>query len=246
VVIANVAHWNYSFIQREDEAPLDHLYTSLIKPFYYACPTIEGNPTSNTTTHQYPPPPVVMISARPPPEVAPVLSSWEPFFHPTLYQTANFSRSFENTRCRQAAWKSRLFAVYQHVLTHALATWPEARHFVVLEDDVVLLKPVELQRELAWAIQQDLEYYSFFRTSKTDGSNGVSSGGTSSCLYESGTPSQVISRRFAQRILDADTDSFCRLPIDMFIAHNGPYYVTQQALVQHVGKRWHAPLNKRR
>lgn len=107
-------------------------------------------------------------------------------------------------------------------------------HVVVLEDDVKLLARDALLSELEWAVMHDLDYYSFFRNTNN------------TCIYNFGAVAQVMSRRLVQTILEAGNDSFCRLPLDMFVAQQGPWYVTQRDLVQHVGKRVQIQGHRRR
>jgi GR25 family glycosyltransferase involved in LPS biosynthesis len=134
------------------------------------------------------------------------------------------------------------------------------RHFVILEDDVVLLDATRFLAELKWAIDHDVGFYSFqlllpeylaaakdqvgptptpFNASLRDANLDMtlSSLRQRSCVYQFSTTAQVFGRRLAQQIIDADTDSFCRLPIDMYIARAGPWYSTVHAVTRHVGKR---------
>jgi hypothetical protein len=321
-----VWYWNQRAVWKQHEAPLDHIKTVLLKPFWaWTCPIIpnlvaittshttlrptldDNNQTATTTT---PPPlngpssssssktrrnrrppaieppivvPVVMISARPAEQATPVYQTWSqnavlmdaheryegaPQLVFSLVNTADFSRRYQNTKCAQLTFASRLFAVYQHVLTRLLNSSSEhsttaPRHFVVLEDDVVLLDATRFLAELKWAMDHDVGFYSFqlllpeyleaaastkqvgptltHSNASLRGANLETSSSSSSrqrsCVYQFSTTAQVISRRLAQQIVHADTDSFCRLPIDMYIARAGPWYSTVHAVTRHVGQR---------
>jgi hypothetical protein len=311
-----VWYWNQRAVWKQQEAPLDHVKTVLLKPFWaWACPVIPNlvattshplepifednnqttattkpnNEASTKTFRQARKPtmpvkaapvvavvPVVMISARPAELALPVYETWSqnavlmhaqewydgaPRLVFELFNTTDFSRHYKNTKCARLTFASRLFAVYQHVLTRLLSPSSEyatpPRHFVILEDDVVLLDPTRFLAELKWAIDNDVGFYSFqlllpeylaaakdqpsttFNASLLDANldTTLSSLRHRSCVYQFSTTAQVFSRRLAQQIIDADTDSFCRLPIDMYIARAGPWYSTVHAVTRHVGKR---------
>ena len=172
-----------------------------------------------------------MISARPMIQVVKVLNSWtKEGFLVKIQSTLNISRNFQDDRCPlKNQWAVRLFSVYHQVFREALQNYPSNSHFVFLEDDARLDDGVGLREELTYAIDQNLDYYSFFYH------------GNDSCLYSSGTVSQVISREMIEKLLQIDTKSFCRLPIDMYIAKIGPWFETQRQLVTHIGKRYTPP-----
>jgi hypothetical protein len=253
--IGSLWYWNQQAIWEEREAPLDHLVSTLQIPLYaLTCPLIPesdtimdvdvANRTMNPThTHNTTIPPFAMISARPAAQVQPVLESWSQHGvpHIQLISTLNMSRTYQNTRCRvrvhqHNSWASRLFAVYQDVFRRLLEEYPDESHFVMVEDDTVLLNATRLYQELNWAVTHNVGYYSFMSTylaSKSDSDSNSSP----SCIYEYGTNAQLISRRLMLSVINADDDSFCRLPIDMFIARAGPWYVTTKRITKHIGTR---------
>jgi hypothetical protein len=193
----------------------------LQKPFYALnCPII---PDDDNGPMQLPP--AFMVSARSQQEVAAALSTWQQQFNVSVVQTRSFSKSYVNERCRKYSWKSRLFAVYQFIFKRLLSLHPEESHFVIIEDDVVLKDGVNLRRELVWAINHDIDFYSFQPTK------------SKSCVYHYGTNALIVSRKVMHQIIDADVDTFCRLPVDMAIARAGPWHVTRKPLTQHIGKR---------
>lgn len=227
--------WNQSFIQQEREAPLDHWAATLQKPWFaLTCPHIPPpNAEDISSTSNVP---FLMISARPKEEVEPVWQSWTQQGIPVhLVKTHDWSVAFVNTQegCqRRKSFGSRLFAIYQRVLREYLLLNYTASHVVVLEDDAVLVNGTSqaFLQELAWVVSTNLDYYSFYSVDNT------------SCVYNFGTQAQVFSKHFAERIVhEVDRESFCRLPIDMWIAKQGPWYVTRQKLVEHVGTRLQLP-----
>jgi hypothetical protein len=156
----------------------------------------------------------------------------------------NNNGSGKNNRNKNSSsFAARLFAVYQHVLAQLLREYPIQQHFVVVEDDTVLLNATRLCQELHWAVMQhnDVGYYSLRRATPTTDLVSVSSSSvqetttSSSCVYQYSTTAHVMSRRLMEQIVHADTDSACRLPIDMFVARAGPWHVTVHPITQHVG-----------
>jgi hypothetical protein len=252
--IGSLWYWNRQAIWEEREAPLDHLASALQTPLYaFTCPVIPEDTVmdmdmdididmdmdmdmdmddvdaNNQTLTNFP---FAMISARPPAQVQPVFQSWSNSVpNIQLVSTLNISRTYQNTRChiQRHSWASRLFAVYQDVFRRLLEEYPDSQHFVTIEDDVVLLNATRLYQELHWAVRHNVGYYSFTSTSLASSSP--------SCIYEYGATAQLISRRLMSSIINADDDSFCRLPIDMFIARAGPWYVTTKRITKHIGKR---------
>jgi len=235
--------WNLYYQVQQREAPLDHLFSTVKKPFY-RCPEIpvaanESLSSAITTKRSSlanSPPPFIMISARPREKVEPIVQSWMTFVQPlsltlTVFSTRNVSDIYVNKRCHHWTWSSRLFSVYHHVMEWALLNSTSA-FFIFLEDDVLLRMPVAFGSELQWAIHRKLDYYSFFRTPLVSKKRN-----RTSCLYQWGTQAQLISRKMMNRILQVNDDRFCRLPIDMYVAQQGPWYVTQRQLVEHVGTR---------
>lgn len=208
--------WNQSYVIQSSEAPLDHLTSTLWKPYYQhvlGCPDMEQSIHPTTSI------PFYMLSARPKHLVDPVLATYQKHFNVSLYNTTKLSRDYTN-HCQTPTFKSRLFGVYQVFLRDILADY-----VVTVEDDVKLLNGEQFQRELSIAIANGYEYYSFTKNAKN-------------CIYQFGTTAQLWSRTFIERrILQAPNDIVCRLPIDMYIAQLGPWYVTQHQLVQHVGTK---------
>ena len=118
-----------------------------------------------------------------------------------------------------------LFAVCQYLFKRLLSTFPEESHFLIIEDDVILTDGVNFRRELVWAVNHDVDFYSFQPTK------------SKSCVYQYGTNALIVSRKVMLQIIHADVDTFCRLPVDMAIARAGPWHVTQKPLTKHIGKR---------
>jgi len=127
---------------------------------------------------------------------------------------------------------------------------PLPEYLVTVEDDVILIDPQRFRQELYWAIQQQVGYYSFYnprieaiRKSAIRGKNISSISKYSDnysdgeCIYESGAVAQIWSRHLLEQVVQASNDTYCRLPIDMFVAQQGPWYVTQHRLVKHIGQR---------
>jgi hypothetical protein len=220
--------WNRSYVDKELEAPLDHLTSNLWKPLY----GIKGCPDFNhyhKLPHGTQLPPLVMISARPKHLVDPVLETWtRAGFQVAIFNTTQISRDYRNLKCHQETFKSRLFAVYQEVFQNLLQESNTSKPYfaVTMEDDVKLLDATRFRQELAYAYQQQWDYYSFTKNSRDP-----------TCLYQFGTTAQLWSQRMMRHVLQVNDDIFCRLPIDMFVAQQGPWYVTQHQLVQHVGTR---------
>ena len=217
--------WNQSYVIQSLEAPLDHLTSTLWKPYYQhvlGCPDMEQRQQQailQSTTSI----PFYMLSARPKHLVDPVLATYQQHFNVSLYNTTQLSRDYIN-HCQSPTFKSRLFGVYQIFLRDILAT-ADSDYIVTVEDDVKLLDGEQFLRELSIAIANGYEYYSFTKNAK-------------SCIYQFGTTAQLWSRTFIERsILQAPNGIVCRLPIDMYIAQQGPWYVTQHQLVQHVGTK---------
>jgi hypothetical protein len=267
--IGSVWYWNQQAIWEEREAPLDHMVAVLQTPLYaLTCPVIsdESSDDSNSTIMDEehvdvdaidviatiannrtttPTIPFAMISARPAAQVQPVLESWSQqagagvpdHIHMKLISTHNFSSTYQNTRCRvqRYSWASQLFAIYQDVFTRLLNDYPDDSYFVTVEDDTVLLNVTRLFQELNWAVRHNVGYYSFTSTSLA----AASASSSPSCIYQYGATAQLISRKLMLSIINADDDSFCRLPIDMFIARAGPWYVTTKPITKHIGKRLH-------
>jgi hypothetical protein len=227
---ASLYMWHEGFVRDERESPLDHWATAVKKPFYgLLCPSIPNQATNLSADV-----PTFMISARPYNQVDYVLHSWTDAGLPVqLVNTTEWSLSYVNTKCRRQTFGSRLFAVYQRLLQEVLLfnRTMESSHVVVLEDDTLLKDADGLRREINWAISHNVDYYSLYATPNSE-----------SCIYSYGTNAQVMSRRFAARLVqDVDPISFCRLPIDIWISTHGPFYVTERQLVEHVGKRFHVP-----
>jgi hypothetical protein len=93
-----------------------------------------------------------------------------------------------------------------------------------------------LRHELRLAIERyHFEYYSFTKNHPAAADNEDNH---QHCLYRFGTTAQLWSQKMMRKVIyDVDDDTYCRLPIDMYIAQQGPWYVTQRQLVQHVGTR---------
>jgi hypothetical protein len=247
-----VYQWNQSYIDESLEAPLDHFQSTLWKPFYH----LAGCPDMNATTIEndgrvvdiMDTVPMIMISARPYHLVAPVLQTWtDANFNLQLFNTTALSRAADtnDTRCHghrviknqgegaaAASFKSRLFGIYQRVLEQ-YATYD---YIVTVEDDVRLIDGDGLRHELRLAVMRyHFEYYSFTKNhpDAADDDND-----NQHCLYRFGTTAQLWSQKMMHKVIhDVDDDTYCRLPIDMYIAQQGPWYVTQRQLVQHVGTR---------
>ena len=205
----------------ELEAPFDHIATIPQKPFYALnCPVIPDEDKGRMKLT-----PAYMVSARSQQDVTVTFSTWQQQFNVSVVQTRRFSESYVNKRCRKKSWKSRLFAVYQYLFERLLSIHPDESHFLIMEDDVILKDGVNLRQELVWAVNNDIDFYSFQPTK------------SKSCVYQYGTNAIVVSRKLMLQIINADVDTFCRLPIDMAIARAGPWHVTRRKLTEHIGKR---------
>ena len=249
-VVLPLYWWNDSFVKQESEAPLDHLTANLWKPLYsFTCPTMGGDGSSNSSsttisTKWHELPPIIMISARPKDQVDPVLKTWtDGGFQVQLISTAAMSRAYRKQRCQKASFKSRLFGIYLSVMQQQLHQQQPLDYLVTLEDDVVLVDGDGFREELQYAMQHQLDFYSFHKASSSSPKSRASSG--TNCIYQWGTQAQVWSRKMIERTLQVDDDAFCRLPIDMYIAQKGPWYVTQRELVRHVGKRFQLPMSNK-
>lgn len=228
-ICASLRTWHEGFVREERESPLDHWASAVQQPAYgLFCPKIPNQATTSSTEV-----PMLMISARPYEQVDHVLHSWTDAGLPVqLVNTTEWSLSYVNTKCRRQTFGSRLFAVYQRLFQEVLLNRTmDSSHVVVLEDDTLLKDGDALRKEITWAVSHNVDYYSLYATPNSK-----------SCVYSHGTVAQVISRRFAARLVrDVDPVSFCRLPIDLWISTHGPFYVTVHQLVEHVGKRLQLP-----
>jgi hypothetical protein len=247
--------WNQSYIDESLEAPLDHFQSTLWKPFYHlvGCPDMNATIASNGSVRDIMDTiPMIMISARPYHLVAPVLQTWtDANFNLQLFNTTALSRAayHNDTRCHgrrvfnhqggggssllSLSFKSRLFGIYQRVLEQYVNTYD---YIVTVEDDVRLVNGDGLRHELRLAIERyHFEYYSFTKNHPAAADNEDNH---QHCLYRFGTTAQLWSQKMMRKVIyDVDDDTYCRLPIDMYIAQQGPWYVTQRQLVQHVGTR---------
>lgn len=249
--LAAVHRWNQSFVLREVDAPLDHWASSVQKPWYaLTCPKFSSlGRDSDPDPTLLDPIPIWMISARPFSQVASVLSSWtEQGFNVELVNTTEWSTNHAKAEavesCQRPSFGARLFSVYRRALSERFlsnaSTTARYTHAVLLEDDARLVDGTALRRELGWAVSHNVDYYSFFAVGSDD--NDATTAPIRSCVYDHGTVAQVLSRRFAERLVHhVDRKSLCRLPIDLWIAKHGPWYVTRQKLVEHVGTRLHLP-----
>lgn len=244
-IIHQIYQWNHSYVAQELEAPLDHLSSNLWKPLYSlgGCPdpyaSDNDNSASSVATDNSIP--MIMISARPKELVDPILKTWtDAGFHVQVFNTSKLSQEYVNTRCAASSgdntFKSKLFFIYQEVFSFILSMKAENTDrdalfdfMVSIEDDTKLVDGPRFQQELSFALDQEYGYYSFTKN-HNDG-----------CIYRFGTPAQLWSRTMMEKVLQVEDDTFCRLPIDMFVAQQGPWYVTQHQLVQHVGTRLRTP-----
>jgi len=224
--------YNQAFKLTEDEAPLDHLRSLFLKPFYaMTCPKYVPIKCDKTT-------PTFLVHGRPSDEQFQLVwKSWrESIQDISIIDTYNMSLSYRNTKCHYFQWHQRLFHVYQLVFDHVLSkhSQPKNQGFVFIEDDVLLLNSTLFYDQLC--IAQQYEFYSFYETESYN--ERVSS----SCLYHHGTPSFYITRSLMEKLIhDVSVDSFCRLPVDMYIATLGPWYKVsmKETIVQHIGSRFH-------
>lgn len=213
-----VASLQFDEIKLEHEAPLDHAVPFFLKPIYgLSCPKCK--PVQNTTS---PKKQVFMISAR----AETTVESWNTnLTQAELIPTLELSQSYNNTRCQTSKWHNRLFFVYQQVFQRFLDQYPNDPGFVIVEDDALLLSGRALPEELCIARQYD--FYSFFQTPQQgDG-----------CLYEYGMVAFYMKRNMMKHLLALDDTTFCRLPIDIYLASIGPWYASARPVVQHTGTR---------
>ena len=227
--------WSYNeaYKRIEDEAPFDHTYSVLLKPFYrLSCPM--NNIDKNCAQSR----PIYLIHARPSDtQFLRVLDSWRKSFNKeiSIINTYNMSLSYHNTKCLHFHWHQRLFYVYQQVFAQVLqdhediSPLSDNKGFIFIEDDVLLRNSTSFSNHLC--IAQQYEFYSFFDTDYT------------TCLYQYGSPAFYIKQSLMKKIVnDISTDLFCRLPFDMYIASMGPWYKVSSrdgVVVQHIGSRFH-------
>lgn len=235
LVLMSLLSWNTYYVMQELEAPLDHFWSVVQKPFVY-CPYIPQRliPQSldNTTTF-------TMISARPWDQVKPVLDSWRNAgVNVIVHSTLEASRNFTNTKCQHTQWKTRLFALYQGLFLKLLQERSEQDpdynrtdpYFCIVEDDLILLDVDGLRSELEWVGSHDQMFYSFHPNKRNNTPE-------SSCIYQYGTYAFCLHRILMLDLINVPLDTFCRIPIDMAVAQSGPWYTTTRPLTQHIGKR---------
>lgn len=139
-----------------------------------------------------------------------------------------------NFLCRKMKWEHRLFAVYQTIFSHLLASYPNDSGFVVIEDDAVLNQTEAFLEEVCNARNENMEFYSLYQSPKQW--RGVRR--HPSCIYIHGTVAFYIQRTFMQKIInERRREWFCRFPIDMYISIMGPWYATTREIVGHSGAR---------
>jgi hypothetical protein len=206
-------------IKFEKEVPWDHFKSGIQKPFYSKfC-------LSSCVDMPLPSVHVFMISAR----QDTTLDSWNSTsqsnsIQTTLLKTLKLSQSYIN-QCQVDKWHNRLFFTYQQIFKQLLEDYPKDQGFIICEDDVLLLDATLLRKNVC--VAQSYQFYSFYRTPSQNGS----------CLYEYGTQAFWIRRELMQQIIDVPKSTFCRLPIDIYISSLGPWYVTKDEVVRHIGIR---------
>ena len=117
-----------------------------------------------------------------------------------------------------------------------LATYPGEKDIIFVEDDALLLDPNLLIIETCMVKHYTHQIYSFFRTSRQK----------NTCIYQYGTVAFYASRKFIEDLTKLDLTTICRLPIDMYIAANGPWYATKSYMVKHNDTRYRGQVNARR
>ena len=133
--------------------------------------------------------------------------------------------------CRKMKWEHRLFAVYQTIFSHLLASYPTDSGFVVIEDDAVLNHPRAFVDEICKAHNEQMEFYSLYQSpSQRRGERRFPS-----CIYIHGTVAFYIRRNFMEQIMNERRRAwFCRFPIDMYISLMGPWYASTKEIVDHL------------
>jgi len=134
--------------------------------------------------------------------------------------------------CRKMKWEHRLFAVYQTIFSHLLATYPKDPGFVIIEDDAVLMSPYDFVDEVCHAHSKQMVFYSLYRSP----SQWRGKMRSPSCIYVHGTVAFYIQRSLMEVIVrEQRRDWFCRFPIDMYISSMGPWYASTREIVGHLG-----------
>lgn len=133
--------------------------------------------------------------------------------------------------CRKMKWEHRLFAVYQTIFSHLLATYPNDTGFVIIEDDAVLMSPYEFVEEVCHAHNKQMEFYSLYRSP----SQWKGKSRSPSCIYVHGTVAFYIQRSLMEVVVrERRRDWFCRFPIDLYILSMGPWYASTREIVGHL------------
>ncbi|DAZ94479.1 TPA: hypothetical protein N0F65_003413 [Lagenidium giganteum] len=173
-----------------------------------------------------------MISARQPIDRLESNISWQAFEQQhdhnrtvQMIDTKNLSAQLEPrvvAECPDHAWAHRLFLIYQTVFEDVLKRFPQESDFVFLEDDALLVDASVFEFEVCRAQVEEHAFFSLYRASRQD-----------SCIYHSGTVAFYITKPVMEEVIRVGTATSCRLPIDIFLATNGPWYATAEDIVRH-------------
>jgi hypothetical protein len=260
-VVTVLSFLQYKSLQLEQEGgPLDHVRSTIMKPFYnLQCPRLTGSNyrstrhgTISSNNNNCTIPRLFIVNGRGNDRPRQAARSWErlggawnnkrmeimstsPMLEQMRHQEEeNHSQSnpsSSSSSCRQVGkWATRLFRIYQLIFTNVLERFPEDHDFIFVEDDVVLRSPETFHAEICMAKALGVDFYSFYTTPEQG----------SRCTYEYGTPAFYASANFVKQLRDLQNDNsvVCRLPIDMYIASVGPWYASRSHSVQHIGTRF--------
>ena len=216
----------------KNECPFHHLKSNLVKPFYKLhCPEtskwskVNREHDENTSCSNLPS--IVMLNARPIEDRLNSSISWEgqDLF---LVNTTNLGRS--NLVCTISSWSNILFQIYLEIFDTVLKQYPEQDDFIFLEDDAELMDKDQMHVETCLARANGFQFYSLYLTEEQG----------NSCIYQRGTVAFYANRQFIKTLLaDVKVDNkFCYIPIDMYIAMQGPWYSTRKNIIKHNSKRF--------
>ena len=197
----------------------------------FSCPktSISNNRLDSTCSGL---PIIIMINARPIEKRIISANSWRNhdllFFNTTTLEKSVYE-------CSEITWENNLFNIYLAVFATILEKYHKQQDFIIVEDDAELVDAKQMLVESCMARQYQYTFYSFFRTENQE----------DSCMYQYGMVSFYVNRQFITTFLDdVDAKTVCYIPIDMYIAMNGPWYGTRNKIIKHDSKRFHPESHK--
>eukprot|EP01068_Selenidium_serpulae_P006043 Selendium_serpulae@DN4273_c0_g1_i1.p1 len=119
-------------------------------------------------------------------------------------------------------------------------------HVLLLQDDALLLDPTTLAAEVTHVLRQNDEqtfgFYSLLPTGGASAWTGERRGlrRRRSCVYDYSAVAGLYSAQFLKQMgdrLETNDDAFCRYGFDINLAMMGPWYVTRNDVLKHVGTR---------